>query len=164
MTYIFKSELKSLRAPVWGPLPCFSMGWFVRKQPCLLVLSRLSSDAPFSKPWGLSRHMWLLPPALSLHPVMALYTLVVTVVCVCACVCVLVAQSCQILCDAMNYSSQGSFVHGILQARILEWVAIPFSRDWTRVSHIADRFFTICTTVLGSVFSSRLRAYRQVLC
>ena len=47
---------------------------------------------------------------------------------------------------------QASLVHGILQARILEWVAIPFSResslprDWTQVSHIAGRFFTIWAT------------------
>ena len=44
------------------------------------------------------------------------------------CVCVLVTQSCLILCDPMNYSLPGFSVHGILQARILEWVAIPFSR------------------------------------
>ena len=41
---------------------------------------------------------------------------------------VLVAQSCPTLCDFMDYSPPGSSVHGILQARILEWVAIPFSR------------------------------------
>ena len=35
-----------------------------------------------------------------------------------------VSQSCPTLCDSMDYT-----VHGILQARILEWVAIPFSRD-----------------------------------
>ena len=40
----------------------------------------------------------------------------------------LVAQSCLILCDSMNNSPPGSSVLGILQARILEWVAIPFSR------------------------------------
>ena len=45
-------------------------------------------------------------------------------------------------CDPMHYS-----VHGILQARILEWVAIPFSRgssqprDWTQISRIVGRFF-----------------------
>ena len=44
------------------------------------------------------------------------------------CVCMLVAQSCPPLCDLMDCSLPGSFVHGILQARILEWVAIPFSR------------------------------------
>ena len=42
--------------------------------------------------------------------------------------CVLVAQSCLTLCDPMDCSPPGSSVHGILQARILEWVAIPFSR------------------------------------
>ena len=40
---------------------------------------------------------------------------------------VLVAQSCPTLCNPMDCSSPGSLVHGILQARILEWVAIPFS-------------------------------------
>ena len=45
---------------------------------------------------------------------------------VCVCVCVLVAQSCLTLCDPMDCSLPGSSVHGILQARILEWVA--FSR------------------------------------
>ena len=40
-----------------------------------------------------------------------------------------VTQSCLTLCNPMDYSPQGSSVHGILQARILEWVAIPFSRE-----------------------------------
>ena len=39
-----------------------------------------------------------------------------------------VAQSCLTLCDPMDCSPPGSSVHGILQARILEWVFIPFSR------------------------------------
>ena len=39
-----------------------------------------------------------------------------------------VTQSCPTLCDPMDYSLPGSSVHGILQARILQWVAIPFSR------------------------------------
>ena len=42
--------------------------------------------------------------------------------------CVLVAQSCPALCDPTDCSPPGSSVHGILQARTLEWVAIPFSR------------------------------------
>ena len=47
---------------------------------------------------------------------------------------VLVTLSCLTLCDPMNYSLPGSSVHGILQATILEWVAIPFSRGsfWPR--------------------------------
>ena len=49
-------------------------------------------------------------------------------VCVFMCVCVLVAQSCPTLWDPMDYSLPGSPVHGILQARILEWVAISCSR------------------------------------
>ena len=42
---------------------------------------------------------------------------------------VLVVLSCLTLCDSMNCSPPGSSVRGILQARILEWAAIPFSRD-----------------------------------
>ena len=42
--------------------------------------------------------------------------------------CVLVAQSGPTLCDPVDYSPPGSSVHEILQARMLEWVAIPFSR------------------------------------
>ena len=59
----------------------------------------------------------------------------------------LVAQSCPTVCYPMDCSQPASPVHGILQARILEWVAIPFSRgsfwlrDQTRVSCIAGRFF-----------------------
>ena len=51
------------------------------------------------------------------------------------------AQSCLTLCNPMDCSLPGSFVHGILQARILEWVAIPSSsgsfptRDPTRLLH-----------------------------
>jgi len=66
--------------------------------------------------------------------------------------CVLVAQSCLTLCNPMDCSPPGSSVHGILQARILEWVAIPFSRgsswsrDWTQVSCIIGRLFTIWAT------------------
>ena len=58
-----------------------------------------------------------------------------------------VAQSCPTLCDPIAYT-----VHGILQARILEWVAVPFSRgssqprDWTQVSHIVGGFFTSWAT------------------
>ena len=62
----------------------------------------------------------------------------------CACK---VAQSCLTLCSPMDYT-----VHGILQAGILEWGVVPFSRwssqprDWTQVSCIAGRFFTSWAT------------------
>ena len=60
---------------------------------------------------------------------------------------VLAAQLSLTLCDPMDCSPPGSSVHGILQTRILEWAAIPFSRgsskprDQTWVSRIAGRFF-----------------------
>ena len=64
--------------------------------------------------------------------------------------------SCSVVSDSLRshglYSSPGFSVHGILQAVLLEWVAIPFSRgsskprDWTQVSHIAGRFFTFWAT------------------
>ena len=63
-----------------------------------------------------------------------------------------VTQSCPTLCDHMDCSLPGSSAHGILQAKILQWVAIPFSRvssqprDRTQVSHIAGGFFTIWAT------------------
>ena len=63
-----------------------------------------------------------------------------------------VAQSCPTLCDPMDCSLPGSSVHGIFQARVLEWVAISFSRgssqprDQTWVSRIAGRSFTIWAT------------------
>ena len=69
--------------------------------------------------------------------------------CLCVCVHVESFQSCPTLCDPTDSSPQGSSAHGFLQARILEWVATPFSRgssllrDWTWVSCIAGRFFTI---------------------
>ena len=61
----------------------------------------------------------------------------------------IVAQSCPTLFDSMDCRLPGYSVHGILQARILEWVAMPFSRgsswprDQTWVSCIAGRFFTV---------------------
>ena len=60
-----------------------------------------------------------------------------------------VAQLCLTFSDPMNCSLPGSSVHGILQARLLEWVAVPFSRrssqprNKTGVSCIAGEFFTI---------------------
>ena len=62
------------------------------------------------------------------------------------------SQSCPTLCDPVDCSLPGSSIHGILQARILEWVAISFSRgssrprDWTNVSHLVGRRFTLWAT------------------
>ena len=63
-----------------------------------------------------------------------------------------VTQSCPTLCHPMDCSLPGSSIHGILQIRILEWVAIPFSRgssqprDWACISCITGRFLTIRAT------------------
>ena len=56
---------------------------------------------------------------------------------------VLVTQLCLTLCNPKDCSPPGSSVRGILQARILEWVAISFFLNWTWVSYITGRFFTI---------------------
>ena len=65
----------------------------------------------------------------------------------------LVAQLCTTLCNPMDCSPPGNSVHRILPLTILEWVAIPFSResswprDWSQVTRIAGRFFTIWATM-----------------
>ena len=94
---------------------------------------------------------------------------------------VLVAQSCPTLCDPKDWSLPDSSVHRVLQARILGWVAISFSRGsfqprvWTWVSRIAGRFFPseppgkplhffisghkLCSGFLDQVASCRLSSY-----
>ena len=71
----------------------------------------------------------------------------------------LVTQSYLTLCNPMDCSPPGFSVHGILQARILEWVAIPFfsrssrPRDWTQVSHVG-RQILYSLSYQGSIFIS----------
>ena len=73
------------------------------------------------------------------------------------CVCAESLQSCLTLYDHMDYSLPGSSVHGILQARILEWVAMPSSRgsSWprnrTRISCIVS---CIVSCIAGRVFTT----------
>ena len=63
-----------------------------------------------------------------------------------------IVQSCPTLFDPMDCSQSGSSVHGVVQARVLEWVAISFSkgssrpRDRSWVSHIVGRCFTVRAT------------------
>ena len=70
-----------------------------------------------------------------------------------------VTQSCPTLCNPVDCSLPDFSVHGILQARILKWIAIPFSRgtsqprDRTLVSCIAGRFFTTpCSITTNKVW------------
>ena len=82
-----------------------------------------------------------------------------------------VAQSCPTPSDPMDCSPPGSSVHGIFQARVLEWVAMPFCRasspprDQTSVSCIAGRFFTVlaiaAAAAVASVVSDSVRPHRQ---
>ena len=79
----------------------------------------------------------------------------------------LVTQSCPTLYNPMDCSWQGLSVHGILQARILEWVASPFSkgsfwpRDQIRVSFIASRFFT---PLLGIHLNKTIKVIQKDTC
>ena len=74
---------------------------------------------------------------------------------------VLIIQLCPALCNPMDCRLPGSSVHGILQARTLEWVAIPFPRrssphrDWIWVSCITSRFFTIWATRESQYINSK---------
>ena len=76
----------------------------------------------------------------------------------CVCVCVCVTQLCPNPCNPMNCSPPYSFVHGILHERILECIAMPFSRgsswprDWTQVSCISRQILD-CLSHGGSPYS-----------
>ena len=82
-----------------------------------------------------------------------------------------ISQSCLTLSDPMDCSLLGSSIHGIFQARILEWVAISFSRvtscprDWTRVSHIVGRRFTVWATreAIEIIWLNMLCLYQRML-
>ena len=82
----------------------------------------------------------------------------------------LAAQSCPTPCDPIDYSLPGSSICGILQARKLEWVAIPFyrgssrPRDQTWVCCITGRFFTIWATREAHIYMHKIhiKQYSQV--
>ena len=60
-----------------------------------------------------------------------------------------VAQSCPTLCDSMDCSLPGSLIHGIFQARVLEWVAISFSNNRVLLSHKNEWNNAICSSMVG---------------
>ena len=95
---------------------------------------------------------WLLSPSLVST---SAYSYKTNELVVYVCAYVLFTQSCPVLCDLMDYSPTGSAVHGILQARILEWVDISSPGDLLdpgiepaslMSSALADGFFTTCAT------------------
>ena len=80
-----------------------------------------------------------------------------------------VAQSCPTLCDPMDCSLPGFSVHGILQARVLEWFTISFSRgssqprDRTWISHIGGRRFNLWATREAHKQSPNLQAHDTII-
>ena len=80
-----------------------------------------------------------------------------------------VAQSCRTLCDPMDCSLPGFSVHGIFQARVLEWIAISFSRgssrprDRTWISHIGGRRFNLWATREAHKQSPNLEAHDTII-
>ena len=73
-------------------------------------------------------------------------------------VCVLVVQSCSTLCDPMGCSLPGSPVHGILQARMLEWVAVSFSANIPQTKEKSKK-----RIINGKRTESLLIGYRKTL-
>ena len=144
--------------PSWPPSPCPLTPPILKiTQPRIHELPcHLSWDADiFILAWiGFYNELKMGTDSLALPPIdyPALESGMLLMTCLTNKVVVLVTQSCPTLCDPMDCGPPGFSVHGILQARILEWVAIPFSRGsfrsrvWTRVSCIAGRFFTIRST------------------
>ena len=76
------------------------------------------------------------------------------------CVCVLVAQSCPTLCNPMDHCPPGSSVHGILHARILEWIAIPFSRVSSRPK---DQTCVSCISCIGRQILYHCATWKSLL-
>ena len=84
---------------------------------------------------------------------------------ICFCCCYLVDKSCPVLCNPLNCSQTDSSVHGISQARILEWIAVsyfggsPQPRDGTWVSCLAGRFFNTVTPVGTATLGSPIQFF-----
>ena len=118
---------------------------------------------PRSRPWALSLAHWV-SLARILHPWYVIRLLMSHPRCLVTLACLQQGESvsCSVLFDSLwpqGLSMDCNSVHGILQARILEWVAFPFSRgsswprDRTRVSGTAGGFFTVCATRRSPVSS-----------
>ena len=135
------------RSGIKPRLPVFGMQnlshWTTKQVPmCVLDMNLITKLSFSAKSWWPILNLPILGPnlnidtSLSFPPMLTLWKVKVKL-----------TQSCPTLCDPMDY--------GILQARILEWVAFPFSRgssqprDQTQVSRIAGRFFTSWATREG---------------
>ena len=88
------------------------------------------------------------------HKLLLLWT-----VCVCVCVCVWVAPVCLTLCDPMGCSLPDSSIHGIFQARVLEWVAIAFPFSGLHTFPQYSPLMTLLLLLLLLSHFSRVRLY-----
>ena len=143
-------------------LPDFSVHGIFQAR--VLEWVAISFSRGFSQPWDWTRVIMgyfnktkMVQPVLSLPFPLLRWTCfpppyLIIPMCMCS-----VAQLCLTFCDPMDYSLPDSSIHEIFQARILEWVAISFSRgsswprDWTHISSIAGVFF-MAELPLGSQF------------
>ena len=132
---------------------CFHIGFFFLTFLCSITNLKLSSAATpviislVEK--KLQRFSWLANQGGNETKVRSIFPLYLHTSLKNACVCAKSLQSCPTLSDPMDCSPPGSSVHGILQARILEWAAISSSRgssqprDRTQVACMAGGFFII---------------------
>ena len=74
-----------------------------------------------------------------------------------------VVQSCLTLCDPVVYSLPGSFIHGIFQARILEWVAISFSRASSRPKRGSNLSLLYCRQTVKTSRANRISLVAQTV-
>ena len=132
------------KPPAMWEIWVWSLGW---EDPLERGKATHSSILAWRIPWTVQsvgsqrvRHGWATFTLLHREQSISLFLLKVKVK---------VAQLCPALCNPMDCSLPGSSVHGILQARILEWVAVPFSG---RSSQLRDRTQVSCTT--GGFFTS----------
>ena len=144
------------RAHIWINSPCLSthgtlgilnLKFYFRSKWLMCILMSLSEALSSSRTGILNnvRHLYYLNWILNVRHLYCLNWILHMCVSVCACVCP-VTQSCLILCHPINCSLPGSSIHGILLARILEWVAISFSRgsSWPR-----DQTHISCIPCIG---------------
>ena len=128
--------------------------------PALPLICRVTASLPSSRKWFLARGPFQKLPFRKIMNIPAPEPCLVPSQC--SRVKVLVAQSHPTLCDPVFCSLPGSSVHGISQARKLEWIAMPSSkgssqpRNWTRVLCIAGRFFIVRATRGASISSCQL--------
>ena len=133
----------------WSGLPCPPPEFLLHSKVnqlfvCIYPLS-------FGFPFHLGHHRALGRIPSAIQQVLASYLFYM-------CMCAKLLQSCLTLCDPMDCSPPGPNVHGVFQARILKWVAMPFSRgsswsrDRTQISCTGGRFFTTSATWEAHLF------------